>query len=300
MKLLSLSILTALSALFTQTAIAQTIENRFFKVDLLNESSWGRDEQTVQEIRRITKQSIDYWANLLVNNDTFIEGNKITVSLEFMVMNNTTVAYAQPHLLGVGNRTLESNGQQFNIATGAQAKLLYKYGTSETDIQIKVNNQYTFYFDEDPAAAVGYDFHTVLLHELTHGMGFVSRQYTIDSDKQLQQEDNFVLPYDTLITESLNGESFVLGDTITLGTDGPAIFNPSEGSGSSITHLADSYKDALMQRAFSSGQVIRELTSVDIGVFNSMGFNIAPEPSTAVLVLMLTPACLLRRRRQAA
>ncbi len=315
-KHLSLSILALLSIPLSYAQTGNTvISNHFFEVELLNETNWYAEDELEEpgsaaykygETKRIVQESIDYWAGLLANYyTTFDTNNKITITLDIFVFDNFTVGQADPNFVKLyGNKTVESNGLTYNTATSSTAKLfnLGYDATGDADIAITMNDEYGYYFGTDPAPTglVGYDFHTVFMHELTHGMGFTCYKYQVSGGAVNTFYWN-TTPYDTLIMENTGGNAPTIGATIELGDTGYNIYNPPGGNpGSSFSHYEkESYPDSLMRPSFDNGDVIRQLGAGDIAVFEAMGFELVPEPSTALLVLVLTPSFLLRRRRSA-
>ncbi len=277
----------------------ESVSNSFFEVDFVGEETWDRDAATMQRISEISKSSIDYWEKLLAPNYAIgAKQSKITIDIQFKDISSTTVATANTNYVSLGLQKQESNGLYYNYATASMATLLHGQNVTETHITIEVNDNYTFYFGEDPSAADRYDFHTVLMHEITHGMGFAAYKFQVLSKGNITTNYFYDTPYDNLIIEGLKGASLTLGSVVTLGKTDYAIFNPEDGApGSSFSHIDEtSYPHSLMNPSFTGGEVYRELSHADFVIFQAMGLNIAPEPSTVILILSLSPI-LLRRRR---
>lgn len=64
------------------------------------------------------------------------------------------------------------------------------------DIRLEFNTQYAFYFGTDMDAGLSTDYVTILLHELTHGLGFFD---SIDSTTGAYGYDTYPLIYDTFL-----------------------------------------------------------------------------------------------------
>ncbi len=333
MKYFTLSALVSLSALFSGTAVAQTtIENDFFKMDIV---SYGTTSSAqMSQIDKIAQESIDYWAQLLSPySATFNTTDKITISLTFDSLSSGTLGTATSSFTTKGTKSSgdefytpvsyeAANGLSYNAINGAQAALMgIVQDASKTDIAITMNRGTNFYYGAD-ASMIGssqIDFHSVLLHELTHGMGFQSTLFGAPADSESNQYtlDTFqfagesishlrVSAYDTLILQNLSGNDptqLTLGAEIALGDSGFNMYNPADyQDGSSVSHIVATLgsEDFLMQYAIGDGVIRRELTSTEIALFSAMGMKLIPEPSSVLLILALGPACLLRRRRRQA
>ncbi len=267
------------------------------------------------------------------------ECNRVSFSLNFSALGGNTLGRASSRYSITGSKqsglssssyygyTNESNGLGYNAVFLSELKLKYGYATSGYDFTVTMSSDYDFYYgratDFDDSMT---DFHTVLLHEITHGMGFSSSLYKQGSDGGLgvkirtdssgnaviDQNGNtvFILSsYDTLILQNLEGNDptqLTLGNQVNLGdaANGITIFNPSiYNSGSSISHISvESDPDALMNYAISKGEVKRELSAAELQIMAQMGYEIEvmPEPSSLLIVFTLLPLAATRRRRQAA
>ncbi len=313
MKHLLTTTLLAATALLSCPAEAEyKVSNHFFEVEMINTDTWDRTgdspiEIPIEDVMKITQDAIDYWGELLVNHyATFDTSKKITVSIEFELMQGFTYGTAEAKLK-------EAGFADYRYITAAGAAILkptiFDHGdANQKDITLKFNTHTGFKFLEESTSK---DFYTVLLHELTHGMGFYAIRYQATSDTTIKDNTFSTSPYDNLITDALNGETLALGKEIEFGDTGMYVHNPEEGDpGSSFAHVApevvgdkEVLYTSLMRPSFTED--MRYLSEGDIAIFNEMGYNLVyvdrtgiPEPSTAALVLILTPALLLRRRRK--
>ncbi len=331
MKQFTLSLFSLL--LFSGALTAQTtIRNDFFE---LNITSYGTtDSARISDIDRVAKKSLDYWATILEPyNATFDKTDKISVSLVFSTLESGTHGKATSSFVASGIKyagdafatptTYEAqNSLTYNAINGAQAALMgVDRDSTLTDIEIEMNRGTNFYFGSD-ADLIGdsqIDFHSVLLHELTHGMGFQSALFGAPADSKSDQYTlntvqfdgesasyNMISAFDTLILQNLldnDPTELTLGAEVALGDTGYHIYNPATyAPGSSVSHIVASpdSEDFLMQYSIGDGVIRRELTATEIGIFSAMGMNVIPEPSSVFLLLTIGPAYLLRRRRQQA
>ncbi len=298
MKMLAFSLIAALAGVFSDRSQAVTVvENDLFVMSFMDEENWGANVDNAA-VERIAQDTIDYWGSLL-SNYSLVPDNRINITLQFKELSGTTFATGLPKFVETYGGTIEGTKQTYSISPTPIAKLLHGQTISGNDITIEVNNKGTYHYGEASSGFLGKDFHSILLHELTHGMGFLPYQYKPNGSGGWTTGWS-ASPYDALINHYLNGGSLTPGKHVELGDTGYVLFNPDPISGSGLSHLdEDFHPDSLMNRSFDSGEAIRTLGDAEIAVFQAMGMDleIMPEPSTAVLVLLLTPAYLLRRRR---
>ncbi len=291
-----------------QTQASTVISNDFFQVTFIEgedeASQWKVTDDERVQINRIVQSTIDHWEDLLMNYaPTFNKANPITVSLTLGDIDSTGNAKTHFSYVGYGGASVvPSNGKSYNMLTGAMEKLWRPTSATmpeRTDIAITIRNRDGYFYGEESSGFDNYDFHSIFLHELTHGMGFASFKYQVDSSKDLTIDYFNTTPFDTLIEENGN---FDLGDSLEFGQTGYGVYNPWPGNpGSNFSHF-DRYtaNDNLMKPYLDGGDAYRTLGAAELAVFEAMGYDLAdivPEPSSAVLVLLITPACLLRRRR---
>ncbi len=308
MKRLPLYILAWLSTMLAPTQANTVISNDFFQVTFYDEENWDPTADDQVQIKRIVQSTIDHWEDLLANYaPTFDKANIINVSLTLVEGYSSTASAESNNIyVGYGSQSVvPSNGESYNTLPGSMKKLWRPDSVTPAereavDIDIKMYDRAGYYFGEATSGFSNYDFHTIFLHEFTHGMGFASLKYQVDADKDLQIGNNLT-PFDTLIMENIEG-GFELGDSLEFGQTGYGVYNPWPGNpGSNFSHF-DYYgdNDNLMKYSIQGGDVYRTLGDAELAVFEAMGYDLAeivPEPSSVVLVLLVTPACLLRRRR---
>ncbi len=313
----------------------QTVSNDLFVMKFQDTSSWDTSKVLMNELVSISSACIDYWEGLLKDNYSLSANNRITFTLNFKAESGTHLGVATTYssvntkyTSGLANDayygyTNASNGVKYNTIATSVNKLFNNqlYSSSSNDFEITMNSNYDFYYGAE-TSFTNYDFHSILLHEMTHGMGFSSSVFRgTDSFalNELEASSGTALVdingnaiyeislYDTLILENLDDHDptqLTLGSTVSLGDSGLTIYNPSEyKSGSSFSHIDEaSDPDALMNFSIAKGVVKRELSALELDLYQQMGFEIAatiPEPSSAFFILTLLPVMASRRRRAA-
>ncbi len=337
MKLFStlLTLLCGAALAADYDATTQTISNDFFVMNLVNTASWNSTVD-LDGVVAASMASIDYWGGLLETNYSLAASNRITFTLDFDTLGGNTLGVASSSLQLYGGSTSgnsaasytpftnESNGLSYNVLYRSEAKLLHnKTLTEGNDFTIKFNSTKDFYYGTGTDIGTKKsDFYSVLLHEITHGMGFGSTLFdgTVDSGLILGQRGDVtdennnpvynITSFDTMILQNLPGNDpteLTLGATVALGdpSNGINIHNPATyAPGSSISHISDeSDPNALMNFALTVGNIKRELSDQEIFFLQEMGYSGLtsagiPEPSSAVLILILIPAAAMRRRRR--
>ncbi len=290
---------------------------------------------------------LDYWSSVL-NYGTL--SSKITIDLSYEALDSTTLGQAGSAFASdlVGSLSGNPSGDQFQLTsytpyetkgglqftaiTEAQSKLLgYNKDTAAADIEISFNSTKDFYYGD--AAGIGFnqfDFESVFLHEISHGMGIVSslltplilsidpdtneieydltqtvlNQAVLTDDRAITDPDGNLLyhmtAWDALLDIDLTDPaSFQPGSDINLvfGSEVIGVFNPDPWDlGSSLSHPEI---DGVLNYQLGNSRVYREFSEQDLAIFQAIGYEIAPEPTTGALILTLIPLAVARRRRRA-
>ncbi len=220
------------------------------------------------------------------------------------------------------------------------AEQVWNYGETKTnddyDIYIVWNDEFynSFYYGADPnqISYNQFDFESIMLHEVGHGLGFYSvadsdGTYPIGTWKITDNTNGTVTvidapcasTFDLLMVDS-EGNSILnpgeeafkieLGETLTLADSGLYVYNPDVyKEGSSFSHVTNDKESngnaddqgLLMKYATGTGVTNRELSEQEKTIMAAMGWKVppAPEPSTATLSLLTLAGVLLRRKRKA-
>ena len=147
---------------------------------------------------------------------------------------------------------------------------------------ISFDSTATWNFDDEtgPGAGVGeHDFRTVALHELGHVLG----HSTGDSYTALINGSNE-------FTGTKAVASF--GGNVPLESDGHFV----EGTSSTV-YLGGGTQDAVMSQSLPTG-TRREFTALDAASLDDIGYDLVPEPTSALLLLTAGVSLLLRRQRR--
>ncbi len=169
----------------------------------------------------------------------------------------------------------------------------------------------------------GFDFVTTALHEIAHGLDFLTRAFSLPPPQDSggfvggipSAMDRFDIVGSTgkLLTSSsilssackgvlrISDDVFFNGPTAKAANGGKAVklFDPTTfQSGSSMSHLDSSVGTDLMLPGGSDG--FTTPTDIDLGILTDIGWTIIPEPSTFLLVLPTTALFLRAHPRDCA
>ena len=173
--------------------------------------------------------------------------------------------------------------------------------SSSTDITCNFGSDVNWYFGLDGNVPPGaYDFVTVVLHELCHGLGFIGSA-TVAGNTGFVGQSGSPFIYDTFINDNNSGGSLLdinagtsaMGSALTggglvwSGPEGiaasvapPGIYAPDPWEpGASFSHLReDMYlsgdQNALMTPSLNTGEAIHNPGPIVIGMFSDMGWGV--------------------------
>ena len=186
-------------------------------------------------------------------------------------------------------------------------------GTADGTVNVNFGQPWDF---DDSIAAGKYDFKSTMIHELLHAVGFSSdiQQNGNDGFGNTPGNPALWVPFNEFVSDSngflinsqfeLNGTAwnsasvggtgaspaanglYFNGTNAANAFGGPVpLYSPGPWEdGSSGSHLDDSYFNGttaplmLMNAATDTGQGIRTLSNVEIGIFRDLGFTVVPEP----------------------
>jgi hypothetical protein len=205
--------------------------------------------------------------------------------------------------------------------TKANAKALGFTGLDDlfgvSDATITFNSSFNFDYDRsDGIAADAIDFESVALHEIGHALGFLSSVDDVDFAKQ-NNLSGALSPMVFDLFRFAGGGALDPSDLAQftsfprfLDSGGSAIFDTLEnewalstgvftGDGRQASHWIDGPPSVqsigAMDPTLAYGQVFG-LTSADLRVLDLIGYNVIPEPSSALILLSALTFALLRRR----
>ncbi len=256
-----------------------------------------------------TVRALQTWDDII----TTAPGRTLKVGVSWISMGSGTLAfagssYSYSYVNGIQQITTQAEDVWRNqVSTPAGG-----YDMDDYDIFIFCNDSANFYYSETPMTgwSAQYDYQSVILHEIGHGLGFLSMVSSTGAFETDSWDDGttttLYTTYDALLTdadgnklidtESGIANSVTLGETLYLGDSGLQIYNPSSWEeGSSLSHVTDD--SAVMSPYLTNGDTIRMFSDLELEALELMGWEVIPEPSTATLSLLGLAGILLRRRR---
>ena len=163
------------------------------------------------------------------------------------------------------------------------------------DIRITVDFSSSYYTGSGTPGPGEFDLFTVLLHEVTHGLGFTSAS---DSNGNSQLTDNVFYSFESMLFTGNGDRLWDDFGNVTVSTDAfvgnqngvrlqsasllsdlgayPNVYAPNPfSSGSSLGHLDTSFSDSVMQHALGSGVVWRTYSAADTAVLGALGYTVS-------------------------
>jgi Secretion system C-terminal sorting domain len=282
-----------------------TLQTRVpFKGDLLKQASAGRLSGANAAVFEVTyinfgqvqqdafQYAVDIWSSLL-QSDVIIRITAVMSPLGSGVLGQTTIPARYANF---------DNAQKINsFYTVAMAEKIAGHDLNDPadpDIIMEFNNDFAFYYGTDLNTPSGsYDFTTIVLHEIGHGLGFSDGTfesggtgfYTVFGiptayDRYLENGigENIVDTYDTntpelgdqLTSDDLFFKSFLFPTA----NDRPKLYAPfTFNGGSSIAHLDEATyppgnSNSLMTPQIGPGEAIHD-PGVTMEMFRDMGWE---------------------------
>ena len=176
--------------------------------------------------------------------------------------------------------------------------------TDDPDIRINANSTANWYFGTDAATPRGrVDLVSVILHELGHGLGFLSSVDTIGTEEleigfggrfiiydrfleteqgvPLIDENMFGNPSNELLSAVSRDNLFFDGIQANQANEGEVpLFAPSTfDNGSSVSHLSETLfragsENALMTPFLAAGEAVHDPGPITLGIFADMGWPV--------------------------
>nr|WP_321232730.1 T9SS type A sorting domain-containing protein [uncultured Psychroserpens sp.] len=243
------------------------------------------------------QHAVDIWANTL---DTTVP---ITIDANYVALNPGVLGSAGPNGFFTVSGGLPSTAYPRALAeklTGAEIG-----GANSVDITCNFSNQINWYFGTDANPPSNqFDFVSVVLHELGHGLGFVGfARLNGAGTEGLLRNSGFLSPFDNyiengafididqfadpsfaLLTQYTSGDLFCNSPLATAANAGirpetwaPGSFNP----GSSYSHWDDNVfpnnnENSLMTPSIGNGQANHNTGPITRGLFEEMGWTLCP------------------------
>ena len=267
-------------------AEAKTLSRSNFTAEIIVD--YHGFQETSPQAQVAFQYAVDIWATL-IKSDVPIYVDATYEPLESGVLGSAGPSFVFRTFEGAPNDSL-----YYGVATAEKLAADHINVPGEPDIVARFNSAFDWYLGTDGEPGDKYDFVSVVLHELGHGLGFFDR-CTYDSDEDLGYFFNGV--YDSYIVH-LEGESiydlefgskemgefltserlFLSAPLATAANNGsqPRINAPNTWSdGSSIAHWDiqfDGTPEALMTPSFSPGESVHDPGDVALGLFADMGW----------------------------
>lgn len=294
----------SLFGLFSSSSRAEIIFN-FTYEDVGTDSDFGFDDPILGATRRATVEAVASYINTVVDHDGRVDiGWDVSVDAP-------------------GSSTLASMGTSYFLNQGVSQGFVFEHATTGQDPLAGLNDgsgdvNFGRTWNSGLAAPASneFDLFSVVLHELTHAMGFAS---LIAEDGGFRISGTRSV-YDTFL-EDAGGEALIevdgdfvngqladltsedlfldLGDGLPrLEAFAPTDFQP----GSSLSHIdfsEDPGNDVVMVPGIAAGVTKRTYSQQDLRVLRAIGWNVVavPEPSGLLLLGCSSFALLTRRSR---
>ncbi|MDX1665743.1 MAG: T9SS type A sorting domain-containing protein [Saprospiraceae bacterium] len=233
---------------------------------------------------RITSQARSAFENgvLGILKDLFDTPVPINIHLDWRPLDNGALAGASPTAFFTRLPNAPNPNEAYPVALAEKIARFPLNDPDEADIFITVNSEAEWYFDFENPDSIGrqFDFVTVLLHEVFHGLGFTAVvRVTFDGlgliglfgDGRHSIYSEFLVDGEGTQIASLQDTSMALGSELTSNDlffslisnqeEEIKVFAPSDfNRGSSISHLDEATfngtEDALMTPNIRPGEVI--------------------------------------------
>lgn len=251
----------------------------------------------------------------------------INIKIAWTALSNNALASSQPTKLYRNFNSAEFQDDWYPVALAEKLEGRELNGKDEPDIFISINNAISWHFGTDahpPADKT--DFTTILLHEIAHGLGFLSSAKVADSLGYFDEEghmlsfDEFIYNdmrrlINTLPSYSIELHNAFTSNNLFFTTGGamenrvklyaPSFFEPL----SSISHLDESIyrtgdENSLMTPIIQKGEAIHSLGIALPDILGRLGWedksvslNIFPNPSNGILNFNTTSGLTINNLR---
>jgi len=231
-------------------------------------------------------------------------------NLSFLTQRNTEGGST---LVSLDNDDLgdASNNNQYLALTSANARALGWDPGNSTYVDAAISFSSSFAWDFDPSDGVGaglQDFVGVTIHEMGHALGFVSgvddvdyyitNPFDIDPYAVFTTLDLFRYSAPGTLDLSVGAAAYFSldGGTTSLGafSTGSTV---NGGDGRQASHWKDNLGLGIMDPTANPAGQANTPTNLDLTAFDVIGWDLVPEPSSAILAIAGAAIGLARRRR---
>jgi hypothetical protein len=282
-------------------------------IQVVDEAGGGFDDPVLGPQRRNAMQiAAQLWGSFF---ESSYPGETVVVLVEMVPSLGdygalTSVA-ATTRSTGIGDVTL-----QWPIAEHTAGADLH----DGADALIQFSEAVEFFLEPTGNPGNLLDFVTLALHEMGHVFGFISNLDTDGTydgtpfgaipnfyDLFLRNADGvglFVLPPEQRVAVATSGDGLFWGGDFGVAANGgvpPNLSAPTEFTpGTTGIHLSETFfpGDVLLDAGMLPGDVIRTLSAVERGMFEDMGWTLAPEPRVSALAALAALGALRGDRRR--
>ena len=251
------------------------------------------------------KDAFEYAVNIW---EHIIESDiPIYVQANWRTMNKNVLGSAGPTHYYTNFKNIPHSNRYYPVAIAEKITKSEITGSSSPDIIATFNKDVKWYFETDGDTPEElYDFASVVLHEITHGLGFTGFFYVRNDlggyERNYNTEDGAVAAFDLLVVKDNNQlvdttvyemPSTELGDALvseflyanspvaksTNQGNMPRLYSPSSfDDGSSIYHLNDNTypsgnENSLMTHAVGTGEAVHSPGPLTEGIMYDMGWK---------------------------
>lgn len=239
------------------------------------------------------------------NDAVAVAGLPIGTSLSFVTNNATTSARFTDNNDTGNNNTLDVN------TANAKALGLLAANAPGTDASIGFSDAFSWDFDQSDGVDAGkQDFVGVTVHEIGHALGFVSGVDTVDAthgdgvDAGTSLENFRVFSVHDLYRYGSPGVlDYATGGTPYFSIDGGTTSlatmstGSANGDGRQASHWKDNFGIGIMDPTANPPGNVNTLSALDLVAFDVIGYELVPEPTSALLGAIGLMFIVSRRRK---
>lgn len=202
----------------------------------------------------------------------------------------------------------DSANNRFLDINTANAKALGLLGATTTpDASITFSSSFSWDFDQSDGVGAGLqDFVGVAIHEIGHALGFVSGVDTVDAYIGDPTDlDGFAIfsTLDMFRYSAAGNLNLAAGAAAYFSLDGGVTnlggfsTGSAHGDGRQASHWKDNLGLGIMDPTANPPGQVNTPSALDLTAFDAIGWNLVPEPSSALLGILGGLLALSRRRR---